>query len=408
MGSRGCTDSPTWSIGFLVNNMSKRNGTDSGGPSIKAPIMYISLDKLMLDSKNPRFGIEKGGRGNQGDILDFIVENFGVEDVISSLAYNGYFEAEPLIARREEDGTFTVVEGNRRLSACLILAGSERAKGQRKRFADVLNNKNTHWQEGTEVPVHVFEVGDNSLKLNAYLGVRHIMSAKAWDSYAKASWIDDVVSSGEMTLQQISEVTGDKNRTIQRLLEGYYFINQLRDEGLFIPADSLRKGRGSNPDFPFSWVYTFLDYSPVRSYLGLGEFDPKNKKPIPKNKTADSAAAISYMFGDRSKARNGLISDSRQLGALANAVADPNKRELLRAGKTVEQIEALSKSPIDQFAASMSEAENALASALKIVSEGGLEKSDAAQMLNKTREIAQLSATLFRSLRDMDTADFVE
>jgi len=374
----------------------------------KVPILYIALDKLRLDSRNPRFGVEKGGRGNQVDILDFIVENFGVEDVISSLAYNGYFEAEPLIARRELDGTFTVVEGNRRLSACLILAGADRATNQKKRFADVLKSKKTDWNEKTEIPVHVFEAGDNSLKLNAYLGVRHIMSAKAWDSYAKASWIDDVVSSGEMTLQQIAEVTGDKNRTIQRLLEGYYFINQLRDEGLFIPADSLRKGRGSNPDFPFSWVYTFLDYSPVRNYLDLGEFDPTNKKPIPKGRTADSAAAISYMFGDRSKARNGLISDSRQLGALANAIADPNKRELLRAGKTIEQIEALSKSPIDQFAISMSEAENALTSALKIVSEGGLEKNDAALMLNKTRDIAQLSASLFRSLRDLDTTDFLE
>lgn len=380
----------------------------SGPLPNKVPILYIALDKLRLDSRNPRFGVEKGGRGNQVDILDFIVENFGVEDVISSLAYNGYFEAEPLIARRELDGTFTVVEGNRRLSACLILAGADRATNQKKRFADVLKSKKTDWNEKAEIPVHVFEAGDNSLKLNAYLGVRHIMSAKAWDSYAKASWIDDVVSSGEMTLQQIAEVTGDKNRTIQRLLEGYYFINQLRDEGLFIPADSLRKGRGSNPDFPFSWVYTFLDYSPVRNYLNLGEFDPTNKKPIPKGKTADSAAAISYMFGDRSKARNGLISDSRQLGALANAIADPNKRELLRAGKTIEQIEALSKSPIDQFAISMSEAENALTSALKIVSEGGLEKNDAALMLNKTRDIAQLSASLFRSLRDLDTTDFLE
>ncbi|MDU9403476.1 hypothetical protein RTH46_13370 [Pseudomonas sp. zfem004] len=373
----------------------------------EAPIKYIALNELKLDSKNPRFGVAKGGRANQNDILDFIVENFGIEDVISSLAYNGYFSAEPLIARHEADGSYTVVEGNRRLSACLVLAGDDRASNQARRFSDILENKKSTWTKETTVPVHVFETGDNSLNLNAYLGVRHIMSAKAWDSYAKASWIDDVVSSGQMTLQQIAEVTGDKNRTIQRLLEGYYFINQLKDEGKFIPSDSLRKGRGSNPDFPFSWIYTFLDYSQVRSYLGLSEFDPTNRTPIPKGKTADSAAAISYMFGDRSKARNGLIADSRQLGALASAIADPNKRELLRAGKTVDQIEALSKSPIDQFASSMIEAENAIASALKIVSEGKLDKNDAIHMIGKTRDVAQLSANLFKSLREMDSPDFL-
>lgn len=376
-------------------------------PTMNAPIRFIPLDQLLLDGRNPRFGVEKGERANQKDILDFIVENFGVEDVISSLAYNGYFEAEPLIARRESDGSYVVVEGNRRLSACLILAGSERAKNQKSRFLDIIRSKIGAWTNETQVPVHVFEAGDNSLKLNAYLGVRHIMSAKAWDSYAKASWIDDVISSGEMTLEQISEVTGDKNRTIQRLLEGYYFINQLREEGLFIPANSLRKGRGSNPDFPFSWVYTFLDYSPVRNYLGLGEFDPKNRKPIPKGRQADSAAAISYMFGDRGKAKNALITDSRQLGALANAIADPNKRELLRAGKSVEQIEALSKSPIDQFAASMTEAETALATALKLVSESKIDKTEAGSMLAKTKEVASLSASLFRALRDMDESDLL-
>ncbi|WP_244235613.1 hypothetical protein, partial [Pseudomonas aeruginosa] len=238
--------------------------------SQSAKTAYVKLKDLNLDSRNPRFGIEKGQRGNQADILDFIVENFGVEDVISSLAYNGYFAAEPLIARRESDGTLTVVEGNRRLSACLMLANSDRAKNQRRRAQEYVDTKKINWTEETEVPVHIVDHKDKeALRLHAYLGVRHIMSAKAWDSYAKAAWIDEVVSSGEMTLAEIGQVTGDKNRTIQRLLEGYHFVNQLIAEGLFLPGNSLKKGRGSNPDFPFSWVYTLLDYSPVREWLDL-------------------------------------------------------------------------------------------------------------------------------------------
>lgn len=275
----------------------------------------IPLNQLNLDARNPRFGIEKGLRPNQTDILDFIVDNFGVEDVISSLAYNGYFAAEPIIARREADGSLTVVEGNRRLSACLILAGSDRAKNQKSKAAEYLNKSKITWTEKTEIPVHVVEHDDKeSLRLHAYLGVRHIMSAKAWDSYAKAAWIDEVTSSKEMTLDEIAQVTGDKNRTIQRLIEGYNFINQLISDGLFSPKNSLRKGRGSNPDFPFSWVYTILDYSPAREWLGLTGNDPTNKRPIKKNKTADSAALVTYMYGDKSKGRIAAIKDSRQLG----------------------------------------------------------------------------------------------
>lgn len=375
---------------------------DVGGSfSSKAAVM-IPLNELNLDSRNPRFGAEKGGRVSQSDILDFIVENFGVEDVLSSLAYNGYFSAEPLIARKEDDGSYTVVEGNRRLSACLILAGSVRAKNHKRRTEEYRTAVKNEWTDETLVPVQVFEKGDNSLRLNAYLGVRHIMSAKAWDSYAKAAWIHEVVSAGEMTLDQISQVTGDKNRTIRRLLEGYYFINQLKDEAVFLPENSLRKGRGSNPEFPFSWVYTVLDYGVVRDWLELPQDDPANKKPIKKSKIADSAALVTYMFGDRGRGRIAAVEDSRQLSALAAALGDPTKRDWLASGRTVAQIEALSKAPVDQFAKALNDAHDGLALALKIASEGGLSKEEATQLLSRTKEVANLAASVFKSLRDMD------
>ncbi|WP_313211483.1 ParB N-terminal domain-containing protein [Stutzerimonas nitrititolerans] len=372
-----------------------------GSFSSKAAEM-IPLRLLNLDSRNPRFGAEKGGRVSQSDILDFIVENFGVEDVLSSLAYNGYFSAEPLIARREQDGTYTVVEGNRRLSACLILAGSDRAKNHRRRTEEYQAVLATDWTDETLVPVQVFDKGDNSLRLNAYLGVRHIMSAKAWDSYAKAAWIHEVVSSGEMTLEQISQVTGDKNRTIRRLLEGYYFINQLKSEAHFLPENSLRKGRGSNPEFPFSWVYTILDYGVVRDWLDLPQDEPANEKPIKRERTADAAALVTYMFGDKGRGRIAAVEDSRQLSSLAAAVGDPTKRDWLASGKTVEQIESLSKAPVDQFAKALNDAHDGLALALKIASEGGLSKDETFQVIGKSKDVANLAASVFKRLRDMD------
>lgn len=364
---------------------------------------YVKLKDLNLDARNPRFGIEKGQRGNQTEILDFIVENFGVEDVISSLAFNGYFAAEPLIARREADGTLVVVEGNRRLSACLMLANADRAKNQRRRAQEYVEAKKFPWSEDTEVPVHIVNHKDKeALRLHAYLGVRHIMSAKAWDSYAKAAWIDEVVSSGEMTLAEIAQVTGDKNRTIQRLLEGYHFINQLIEEGLFQPGNSLRKGRGSNPDFPFSWVYTLLDYNPVREWLDITGNDPTNKKPIKPNKTADSASLVGYMFGDKNRNRIAAIKDSRQLGLLANAVSDPVKREYLEQGATIEQIEELSRAPADQLARALNAAQASLSAALSISSSGGISGRDLTSLVAKSKEVASLGASLFKTLRDMD------
>lgn len=50
------------------------------------PIDMIELDKLELDPENPRFGNADGTKTSQIEILDSIVGDYGIEDVISSLA----------------------------------------------------------------------------------------------------------------------------------------------------------------------------------------------------------------------------------------------------------------------------------------------------------------------------------
>jgi len=371
-------------------------------------VEFIELHKLLLDGENPRFGVARGSRGNQTDILDYIVENFGIDDVLSSLAYNGYFEAEPLIARMNGDGTYTIVEGNRRLSACLILSKDGRAKNQAHRALQFPKELLEKWHATSKIPVHVFKVGDDLHKLNAYLGVRHITSAKAWDSYAKAAWIESIVKSGQMNLEQICEVTGDKNRTIRRLLEGYYFINQLIESHHFDPRNSVRKGRGSNPDFPFSWVYTLLDYGPVREHLGLDDFDPSQEKPIPSDKLREASDVVKYMFGDRSSATNAAIRDSRQLGALALAISDPVQRELLSRGKNIQEVEKLTKPAIDQITGSLAIIREELASATSVVNSGKLNSGDLHSAEAQAKEAAAMAAALYRTIRNLGDAELCE
>src|SRR3989442_11252725 len=102
-------------------------------PIPKKEIVPLPLYELHLDPDNPRFGMMAGRFSNETDILDFIVEQFGVQDVLSSIAVNGYFSSEPILARRKiAHGPLEVAEGNRRLVACLILAGDPRAKNQKK------------------------------------------------------------------------------------------------------------------------------------------------------------------------------------------------------------------------------------------------------------------------------------
>ena len=309
-------------------------------------VSHIALTDLLLDSQNPRFG-GRDRNMNQTEILDLIVR-FGVKDVLSSLAVNGYFEAEPLVCKRQQNSNgYVVAEGNRRLAACLIITRDPRASNQ----TQLSDHYAALWDAHGNLPINptpaiIFGADEQERTLLSYLGVRHIASAQPWDSYAKAAWIARVVENSELSIGQVATMIGDQHRTINRMLEGYYLVEQLVESGHFKPEDSQRKGRGSVTEYPFSWVYTVLGYAAVRSFLELGSEDA-SKNPIGDDRLDDAGLMIRSMFGDRSKGRGAAIVDSRQLGELASALSSSDKTRLLAQGKTVTEIDLLTQ-PIEK------------------------------------------------------------
>lgn len=312
------------------------------------PLELIPLDKLLLDPRNPRFSEFISNRSTQRDILNVIVKHFGVDDVLSSIAVSGYFSAEPLVCRKQPDGRYIVAEGNRRLAAMLILSADERATDhllRHEKFKEIHERHNS--PAYNPVPSIVFTEEDGNESLLSYLGVRHIVSTKEWDSYAKAAWVAEALQTSKLQLADIAEMIGDNRGTIQRLLTGYHFVNQLQLEGQFNPDNSIRKGRGSNSRYPFSWVYTILGYESVKSFTQIDN-DPHNAKPIPREKIDHAGLVLRSMFGDSSKGIKPAIDDSRQLSDLAKVFASPEKVAYLRNGKSVQEIESQTQ-PLDDF-----------------------------------------------------------
>ncbi len=300
----------------------------------------VPIADLLLDENNPRFGdLERGAE--QASLVDLMVEKFGVDDLLSSLSMNGFFNAEPLVCARQANDRFVVKEGNRRLCACIILTGDQRAARQGKRttrFAALWRANGS--PPVAPVPVLIFDENDaTSERMLSYLGVRHISAAQPWDSYAKASWAAKIIDSDtiDMSVADISRMIGDQHGTVIRLLEGYRFIRQLIDAGLFLPSNSQRRGRGSVTEYPFSWVYTVLGFKAAREFCGLGEIsDCQN--PIPPDRLDSAVTVVTAMFGDGSVGRSAAVQDSRQLSDLAKAFADPEKVRLLRSGKDLLEV----------------------------------------------------------------------
>ncbi|EPD9323742.1 ParB N-terminal domain-containing protein [Escherichia coli] len=360
-------------------------------------VQYINIEDLELDVENPRFGEDSSSSDTQVDVLNNIVKNYGVTDVISSIAVNGYFSAEPMVVRKNNNKKFTVMEGNRRLAACLILKNDDRARDQVNLHQQYIDKYNSHGCPKIDpVPAIVFEDDDGVDKksLISYLGVRHIVSTKDWDSYAKAAWISRTIKEGDMSVSDISTMIGDRNSTIKRLLSGYNFIKQMESAGKYNKDDSVKKGRGSNTSYPFSWVYTLLSYKSIQDFVGLSD-NPTDPNPIDEKKLDNAKLLMTAMFGNKNKGQNSQVKDSRNLGVLAEIVASPEKVILLKQGKDVEDINDLTQPIGDRLTSLMLEIRSKLDECLARVGREDLPMQDAIQLNIYLEQISKQ----FRSFR---------
>ena len=375
----------------------------------KKQVTELPLSSLLLDKDNPRFG-SRGRTASQDEILDLIVEKFGIDDVLSSLAVNGYFAAEPMVCRRVEGSEQAVVaEGNRRLAACFILTGDERAKNQASRAQQYRPIWEEHGSKSIDsIPVILFDAHEQEQAILSYLGVRHIASTQPWDSYAKAAWVARVVEDSGLRVAEVARMIGDQHRTVSRLLQGYYFIRQLIDAGMFRPEDSIRRGRGSVTEYPFSWIYTILGYTSVRSFLQLNE-DEIQKAPVKEEVLSRAALVTRVMFGDRSKGQSAAVGDSRELGGLAAAFANKEKIILLEQGKTLRDIEILTQPLVTRLGQGLLEVRDIQADLIARVSENEL-AADAAEefmpLTGRNRKLAiELDKKITEAAHDGDDED---
>ncbi|MDM2736154.1 ParB N-terminal domain-containing protein [Citrobacter sp. Ct235] len=360
-------------------------------------VEYISIEDLELDVENPRFGEDSSVTDTQIDVLNNIVKNYGVTDVISSIAVNGYFSAEPMVVRKNNNQKYTVMEGNRRLAACLILKNDDRARDQVNLHQQYIDKYISHGQPKIDpIPAIVFEGDDGVDKksLISYLGVRHIVSTKDWDSYAKAAWIARTIKEGDMSVSDISTMIGDRNSTIKRLLSGYNFIKQMESTGKYNKDDSVKKGRGSNTSYPFSWVYTLLGYKSIQDFVGLSE-DPTDSNPIDDKKLDNAKLLMTAMFGNKNKGQNSQVKDSRNLGVLAEVVASPEKIVLLKQGKDVEEINDLTQPIGERLTSLMLDIRGRLDECITRVGREDLPRQDAIELNNYLEQISKQ----FRSFR---------
>jgi len=145
----------------------------------------IEVSKLRLDPYNPRLP----QRLHQADVSDREILNWMLDDaslvhLMASIASNGFFPGEPIVALQEES-TFIVVEGNRRLAAIKLLTNPSLASESPKTVFELSEKAKDYGTIPWKLPVYVVSKRD---EVDNYIAFRHVTGIKSWPILSKARY----------------------------------------------------------------------------------------------------------------------------------------------------------------------------------------------------------------------------
>jgi len=122
-------------------------------------------------------------------------------------------------------------------------------------------------------------------------------------------------------------------------------------------------------------------------------------------KLENGALLFAAMFGNSSRGRSAAVSDSRQLGALASALASEEKIQLLQQGKTIEQIEVLTQPLSQRLSNGLGIVRETLRDLIAGLSEQGINSETAQNALPIALSNRRLAVELHKKLAQITMED---
>ncbi len=252
----------------------------------------VPVDCLNLDPRNPRLVDANIGTSDEA-IIAHLFRAEDLSELLQSVAANGYMDIEPLVVFEEESG-LTVLEGNRRLAAILLL----RNPGLSDKVFQAAKTKIhvpeiTQPRRDTFERISVYRVG-NREDADAFTGFKHINGAVRWSAYAKAQFAVRWQRASKLPLSEIANQIGDRHATVKQMVNAIHVLEQAEAKSLFNIEDCW------NPDFCFSHLYTALSRLDYRKFLGLdpnwASYEPK-PTPVPEENEKLLTELLTWIYG---------------------------------------------------------------------------------------------------------------
>ena len=269
----------------------------------------LPISKLKLDKQNPRIPKSRRNEDNL-EILKDMWYNFSLEELIISITQNSFIKAEPLMVIKdvEAPNTYIVVEGNRRLSAVMLL--TEMAYREDLFFVKKLELYPLI-RDLKNLPCYVYDNRDN---IRTALAVRHITGIKKWEPRERAEYVN-LLYNDHGDISTVTKIVGSKSNHIGISLYAYRWLEHITTQ----QEDNVNlKSFFENK---FSLLILALGQSSIKTFVNITEKWTKLNYNI-SDYAIDSQEYKNMLLLCEWLAHPSLIVDSRQItGSISNPVS---------------------------------------------------------------------------------------
>ena len=305
----------------------------------------LKVSLLEFDKENPRLPTNLKG-ADDSSIIRYLATKTGIENLMTSIGQNDFFSGEALVAMPSGD-KYTVIEGNRRLAALLLL-----------KDPSLVNlpsiNRAAEGAEYKPASVPVFVVNSREETLQ-YLGFRHISGVQRWDPLAKARYLESLFNRTEGDPQEryrsVAREIGSNSPTVRRNLDALATYRVIES------ADFYDIPNMDEESFQFGTFYTAVSNPDIANFIGArSEGVPEHPITDPSVLNRDHLKEIvGWMFAKDSRGSTKL-GESRNIGKLGTVVSNPDSCQALRMGQSLEASYRLTPHGRDDFMRHMNQA----------------------------------------------------
>lgn len=360
-------------------------------------IEKIGISNLELDLLNPRLPKSKQGT-DINTVIEFLLLEAATLELMEAIGENDFFAGEMLLVIPDSanKGKYIVVEGNRRLTAVLLLNNPELTRVKKVATKEIFAKAKHHPRE---IPCLVF---NDRRDIQKYLGFVHITGKKSWRMLEKARYLAELRNSEQfrdLSFQnaclEIARIIGSKSPYVKKLLVSYLLYQIVEDEN-FYEISGL-----SDETFYLNYFSDGLQKDNIRFFLNV-DLDSENPTKL---LNGDNLKELVTWWFKKTEGVSRVIGDSEGMRLLNEVVGNPAALYAFRNGLNIQQAYELTNDLDNQFEKKIKDAYEALEQADRLSNKVKAFYADLYEDLKGIRTIAK-KINDFKTKREEDGDEF--